>query len=882
MEYKNTGIWKRSFGAHQASSLEAVYEKAWRNACQLASKIAADANGLTLHDERHFTRLWQCADMIVGDAYELNVLEVFILGVAILVHDAAHTVIAYEGGLDAIRQTSEWQDNLAVEVSHEEAKLYLADPNAMPEGVRKRVLFNTVRGLHAQNAKSILSKPFRHPAFGSSQYLIDDFSVRSHLGPLIGDIAASHHWNISSLPSLGRQKNVGSEYNSLGPVRPMLIAALMRTADAIQIDSGRASDFEFALAEPTGVSLNHWAAQNRLSVDADLNDPESLLITNSVSFTEKETAAWWVAYDLALTADKELRAADQFLRDEGFVPFKLRRVRDIATPEAFAKHVTAQGWVPVNAEVKINDTAKIVEMLGGKGLYGNSADIPLRELIQNSVDAIRARRLLEHGFKGKITVDLKENPGGEGKSSTYSLRVSDDGIGMSRGVLTGPFIAFGDSGWKSSELKRDYPGFQGRYLKTIGKFGIGFFSVFMSTGKVDVTTRQYNRGSHESNTLSFNGLKFRPSLHPATRNLGMSVVTEVELTLDEGATDQLLKKSSRRPLSGNAQKTGADRFSLAELLGFICVALDVDIEVTQSGQEPALISGTWCSEPAADWIKRIVPAEGDGRKIESDDLDKLDLITLEDGEVIGRAMLSPGGFRGGVNTIGGFYRRPGTGLQLSANFIGAIDAAPNGPRREFGYARSRQALSEWAERQVTTWRAVGMSDERQNFVAANAAHFGADAGTLANCLIDNQWRTVEEAFEMLKSGETLYAPIKSDGFADDDWMIMDNVNRASGAILRQQDVNVTLKNVIRAGHSAEVRNYWCVFGSEDEPPYPFSFVGCLTRLSLHKGRELVIEGGNIKFGTYTGGFHPLLERAESFDLTFPAAIFTLEPNAATD
>ena len=57
--------------------------------------------------------------------------------------------------------------------------------------------------------------------------------------------------------------------------------------------------------------------------------------------------------------------------------------------------VAADGWEPVDAQVHVLDVARLVRQLGGEELYGKDITVPLRELIQNGADAVRARRICE-------------------------------------------------------------------------------------------------------------------------------------------------------------------------------------------------------------------------------------------------------------------------------------------------------------------------------------------------------------------------------------------------------------------------------------------------------------------------------------------------------
>ena len=103
------------------------------------------------------------------------------------------------------------------------------------------------------------------------------------------------------------------------------------------------------------------------------------------------------------------------------------------SPEALSKIVRTDGWRPVNAKIQVSDVPHIITTLGGPKLYGNDPLVPLRELIQNALDAIKARRLLEgrpDGW-GEVEVSIRHSEGQDW------LIVQDNGVGMSENVLTG-------------------------------------------------------------------------------------------------------------------------------------------------------------------------------------------------------------------------------------------------------------------------------------------------------------------------------------------------------------------------------------------------------------------------------------------------------------
>ena len=115
---------------------------------------------------------------------------------------------------------------------------------------------------------------------------------------------------------------------------------------------------------------------------------------------------------------------------------------------------------------------RLLTILVGSNLYG-SPDACIRELIQNSWDAIELRKSDGDGEGGSIEVH-------------YSVRdrwfeVIDDGIGMDWNTVENSFFEIGRDKLEVLE--------QGTRETQIGYFGIGILSIFMVAEKFQVATR---------------------------------------------------------------------------------------------------------------------------------------------------------------------------------------------------------------------------------------------------------------------------------------------------------------------------------------------------------------------------------------------------------
>ncbi len=119
------------------------------------------------------------------------------------------------------------------------------------------------------------------------------------------------------------------------------------------------------------------------------------------------------------------------------------------------------------------DLKGIIRLLS-ENLY-SSGDVFLRELLQNAVDAIAARRREEKDFKdGRIQITYHK-----GKDGQAALVFSDNGIGLTREEIHTFLSVIGQSS-KRGDMKRS---------TFIGQFGIGLLSCFLVTDEILVRSR---------------------------------------------------------------------------------------------------------------------------------------------------------------------------------------------------------------------------------------------------------------------------------------------------------------------------------------------------------------------------------------------------------
>ena len=132
------------------------------------------------------------------------------------------------------------------------------------------------------------------------------------------------------------------------------------------------------------------------------------------------------------------------------------------------------------------ESKKLMELMINS-IYTNK-EIFLRELISNASDAIdklhyksltdNKIKVDKDNFKIVITIDKDKR----------MLSISDNGIGMNKESLEENLGTIAKSGSEAFKLENE----KKKNIDIIGQFGVGFYSAFMVSDKVEVISKAYN------------------------------------------------------------------------------------------------------------------------------------------------------------------------------------------------------------------------------------------------------------------------------------------------------------------------------------------------------------------------------------------------------
>lgn len=512
--------------------------------------IRHDFPNLTDHSLKHSLALWDYAQLIVDDENYLNPLEAYILHMCFLIHDAG-MCFSILNNKEEIETTDFYRDYILL--------------NAHIENVEYEALFYCIRKFHGDYAMSISTKQL-----ASGKMVIRDERLRDEFSHIIGKISKSHSCNISFIENELRVYK-SPNYKDF-PIDCQKIAFLLRVSDAAHLDNLRTPLPLSKIREDiNGISQQHWIFQKKLGFPSC--EKGFLVYHSNQDFDVNEQRAWWLCYDALKILDNELKKAEVYFLENQKQGFVARGVKSIEnTLDLGNNYIRTVNWKSIDTKIKVSNPKLLTANVGGKNLYGHTF-VAIRELLQNSIDAIKLRAIRSEYFVGKIEVIL------EVIDSEYFLKIKDNGIGMSKNILINQLLDFGSSYWNSYDFYDEYVGIAQQKFKSIGKYGIGFYSVFMLGDFIKVNSIKFGENLNENYSLIFEkGLYENPILKHSPDHKISDYGTEILVKLSQNPYEQ----------GGFIKEFNAQKNLLAELVKYLVPSSPCEIFVKEINCETTI------------------------------------------------------------------------------------------------------------------------------------------------------------------------------------------------------------------------------------------------------------------------------------------------------
>lgn len=436
----------------------------------------------TKHDISHLNTMLKSLDWIIPDPTKermtatdwlLTVLSIYFHDVGMLVTKSEYNA-RYNSGFKIFKEQL---------FAGEDGAEYQAKISRLKDDEAEKFLYQEfVRHRHAERSRNWVSGK-ENPISGITPDIQE--TINSLLEPLgelfrrdLGIVCESHHLNdLGDVKKYKVRQAYGSSQDEFANIQ--YAAILLRTADLLHITSDRTPSVLLKAINPRDpVSQQEWAKQRavksvlpRLGTNADGNFDETSpkdTIQVFAYFTQEDGYFGLTSY--LIYCGEQLRRSQEWASHSkklAGVPYEF--------PWKFIddSNIETEGFIKDTFEFSI-DQAKVLELLTGHTLY-NDTRVVLRELVQNSLDAIRLQHHPRRPDGGLIKITWSNH--------SRELAVQDNGTGMTQEIINRFLLKVGSSRYQDPEFRKKYPSFN-----SISRFGIGVLSAFMIADSLEIIT----------------------------------------------------------------------------------------------------------------------------------------------------------------------------------------------------------------------------------------------------------------------------------------------------------------------------------------------------------------------------------------------------------
>ena len=462
--------------------LSKILKKYYDEAVQYMGKVESIFKEYTLHDKTHILNVIDIMGRIIPHETleKLNCLEVFFLILSACFHDIG--MYLEEDEMADLKSSKKFQKSLykfaqyksnLAKLKNQKEKINL-DKNQIAE-INKNIdlleeihLINFLREAHGDRAANFLISNYQE----NKDFIIDNISII----PTLSKVCQSH---TKSLYEIDVNHD---ELISTFQVNSMYLCLILRLADILDFDRTRTPPELLDNIQSTR-SLEEWKkhlsvlgvniSQDKIIYQCECEKPKYQLIINKFLDT--------IEQEIVQCREKCNSFPHDFAYYKLNLPLKIDRSKIKPKDD---KYIYRELFIQLNKE-------QVITLFMGLHTY-NHPSLCIRELAQNSIDALTFRRSLYQYYNSrepKLEINFKHVLQEDG---TEVLICKDTGVGMDLDDINGFLLISGNSYYHSFDFNRWKTKFNEKEIKceTIAKWGIGFFSCFMIGDHIKVSTRK--------------------------------------------------------------------------------------------------------------------------------------------------------------------------------------------------------------------------------------------------------------------------------------------------------------------------------------------------------------------------------------------------------
>ena len=454
MDYKDTKIWKKFIEKCKNEKEKIEVEELCEQAIEMM-KLARDTfPRYTLHDERHlFNVLNIMGQLLEGYEDNLTASECEMLILAAFYHDVG-MCYTEEQKQEKLRgyQFEQYLN------SNPDKYLKVTEKSDVPIEIQ----LDFFRKIHHTRVTELI------PEMETDIQIRRDYLVK---------ICKSHGEDRRVIEEL--------EYDSHYEVDCKLCAVLLRIADILDFDITRTPKvlYEIQKIELSGdeAAVNEWK-KHMASRGIKINVEEDKISFSAVS---ENMQIEHIIEEFLDYIEEEIEGCKKILLQHAS-----GRWKEFLLPAKIERNIERRGYRTGEYCITL-DAQRTIQLLVGNDLYMESS-VFVRELLQNALDSVRARKMLDHEWnheQAEIILDTWYDA-----QNNQWYQISDCGIGMSEETIKNYLLKIGRSYYQSDEFKMKRYKHKNDSFRPISKFGIGILSCFLQGDRLDISTRHYETG----------------------------------------------------------------------------------------------------------------------------------------------------------------------------------------------------------------------------------------------------------------------------------------------------------------------------------------------------------------------------------------------------
>lgn len=423
----------------------------------------------TPHDEEyHLKRLFHVADTVLGKERleSMRSVELFVLALSLYGHDWGMAVSSNEKEyiIDPEKSEAKPEDFWILPDEHNRFKIFLNEYHLIKDlgsgemEIPKEIWAEYVRRTHAFRSGERIRRYFN--------------SIDRGLGEAVSRVCEGHWLDFEKLQDY---KMYPVDFSVLREtINLRAISVYLRLVDLLDLAEDRTPYVIWKFVAPrNSKSKMEWAKHRALQPITCPTYQEGRVVRVDGSTDDHEVYA--ALEDLRIWCEEQLKGSSDTLS-------LMNDPRHMLDLYHIDWRVVPRGFEPVSIQFEFNRN-RMFEILGNE-IYQSDPYVFLRELLQNSIDAIRMRRavLERNGISldklGTIRVEVQH-----GENGDAVVNWIDDGIGMNEYVIRNYLATAGNSYYNSADFDRE-----DLKIDPISKFGIGILSSFMVADRLEIAT----------------------------------------------------------------------------------------------------------------------------------------------------------------------------------------------------------------------------------------------------------------------------------------------------------------------------------------------------------------------------------------------------------